>query len=261
MICLKCKSQIPNIHRAKYCLNCGGELQSTANLNTVLNDRQTEKIAEGVNLELIVIPEGRFWMGTKSENGRTQHFQIVANPYYLCETPITQAQYRAVMQINPAKYVGANNPVEQVTYYDVMLFCQRLSDMSGKKYRLPSESEWEYACRAGTETDYHTGDSLDKAATYDTKMTQAVRQYAPNSLGFYAMHGNVWEWCIDAWAENYRGTPFDGAPRLNSLKTIPRVIRGGSFRSQASNCKSSSRSSLLPTELRDDVGFRVVMEI
>ncbi|NET51779.1 MAG: formylglycine-generating enzyme family protein, partial [Merismopedia sp. SIO2A8] len=165
-------------------------------------------------------------------------------------------------------------PVEQVSWYDAVEFCQRLSKQTGRKYRLPSEAEWEYACRALTTTPFHFGETItDQLANYNASSTYAsepkgeyrgqttpVWIFPPNAFGLYDMHGNVWEWCADDWHENYKGAPNDGIAWVEHDNDNPyQSMRGGSWRDDHNNCRCASRgNSDIGRVIDIDIGFRVV---
>jgi formylglycine-generating enzyme required for sulfatase activity len=172
---------------------------------------------------------------------------------------------------------GSNYPVEQVSWLEAVEFCDRLSNYTQKTYRLPSEAEWEYACRAGTNTPFYFGETIDtKLANYDgnstygkgqrgekRKQTTPVNNFSPNAFGLHDMHGNVWEWCLDHWHDNYQGTLGDGSAwnSLNIDKDHPRLLRGGSWDYDAVFCRSSQRNGSSPEERKSNIGFRVVCVI
>ena len=183
--------------------------------------------------------------------------------------PITQAQYEAVMGTNPSYFKNnPQNPVEQVSYDEAQTFCQKLSQLTGKNYRLPTEAEWEYACRAGTTTDYYFGDDENQLGDYawhegnSQDKTHPVGQKKPNAWGLYDMSGNVWEWCEDDWHDNYIGAPTDGSAWLiNDNDYDYRILRGGSWGNYPYSCRSAFRDY---DNRRDDrnsnFGFRVVCD-
>ena len=217
----------------------------------------------GVKLELVKIPEGTFMMGSKDIE-KPIH-QVSVPSFYMGKYAVTQAEFEAVMGINPSSSYsqGARLPVEQVSWKEVKKFCQKLSQKSGKQVRLPSEAEWEYACRAGTTTEYSFGDNITtEQVNFDGKKKVDVDRFNPNPWGLYQMHGNVWELCQDLWHGNYEGAPTDGgawtiASSAFSNSNYSRVRRGGSFISTATECRSSSRNVVGDIERRYDTGFRV----
>jgi formylglycine-generating enzyme required for sulfatase activity len=155
-----------------------------------------------------------------------------------------------------------NLPVEQVSWYEATEFCKRLSTRTGKNYHLPSEAQWEYACRAETQTAYHFGDKVtQELANYSEKTTTTVGQYPANRWGLYDMHGNVWEWCQDFWHENYEDAPQDGSVWLTYLERDRRVNRGGSWFFNLGNCRSASRYSDAPNYRSYTLGLRVCCSV
>ena len=170
----------------------------------------------GVKLELMPIPAGTFMMGSPEteanrESHEVRHQVAISKPFYLGVYAVTQAQYRMVMGVNLSKFKGDNLPVESVSWNEAVEFCQKLSANTDRKVRLPTEAEWEYACRAGTTTPFNTGDTISTdQANYDgnhtygngskgvfREKTTPVGSFPPNAWGLYDMHGNVWEWCSD----------------------------------------------------------------
>ena len=233
-------------------------------------------LPKGVSLDMLYIPGGSFRMGSnKNEKGRRpyegpQH-KVKVPAFFMGKYPVTQAQWRAVAKLplvklelkaKPSQFKGDNRPVEHISWHHAVEFCQRLSRYSGKRYRLPSESEWEYACRAGTTTHYYFGDTLTRVqANFSRKKTTWVGQYPANKFGLYDMHGNVREWCEDVWHNNYgclfRKAPTDGSAWLKGADLQSRVMRGGSWFDTPGICRSASRSGNSPFACRDYVGFRV----
>jgi formylglycine-generating enzyme required for sulfatase activity len=233
-----------------------------------------------VTLEMVCIPEGNFIMGTpEKELGRSsdenpQH-QVTVAPFFMSKYPITQAQYLAVINNNPSIFKGNNKPVESVCWFDCIEFCQKLSDLTGRKFRLPSEAEWEYACRAGTTTPFYFGKTLTiDLANYKGQFaygngpsgiyrqeTTDVGSFPPNAFGLYDLHGNVWEWCADSWHDNYAQAPPDSRvweEEENEDKQLPRVLRGGSWDDTAYYCRSGVRLWTSPEVQGKLIGFRVV---
>lgn len=185
--------------------------------------------------------------------------------------PVTQIQYQAVMGVNPSYFQGnPQNPVENVSYDDAEAFCHKLSKATGKTYRLPTEAEWEYACRAGTTTDYYFGDDYRQLEDYawyygnSRQTTHPVGEKKPNAWGLYDMSGNVWEWCEDDWHDNYIGAPTDGSTwvlKNNNRFQSRKCLRGGSWFNLSIDCRSTSRIQFDPDYVNNLLGFRVVCSI
>jgi len=231
----------------------------------------TEDLGKGVLLEMVSIPGGTFMMGAPKNEGshyqKTQH-KVTVKPFLMGKYPITQAQWIAVMGKNPSNFKGDNRPVENVSWHDSVEFCKRLFDKTGKAYRLPSESEWEYACRAGTTTPFYFGETITThLANYNGMYTYAsgpkgvyrgettdVGSFPPNAFGLYDRHGNVWEWCADLWHDSYDRAPTDGSAWLENQSdkgnldyliisnvTAECLLRGGSFVNGPNNCRAANR--------------------
>ena len=226
--------------------------------------REEEDLGKGVKLEMVLVPAGKFMMGSpKKEVGRydnkTQHEVTLTKSYYMGKYEVTQEQWEAVMGNNPSNRTkGAKYPVTDVSWDDCQEFIKKLNGITKGKYRLPTEAEWEYACRAGTSTAYSFGAKITpKDANYGDSgigKPKEVGSYKPNTFGLYDMHGNVWEWCED-WKVNYpKGAVID--PK-GPAKGEYRVLRGGSFYVDVSAARSSVRYADTPTN-RDFVnGFRL----
>jgi formylglycine-generating enzyme required for sulfatase activity len=207
-----------------------------------------------------LIPAGSFLMGSpEDEMGRRrheeQHTVEITQPFLLKTTPVTQAQWLAVMGNNPAHFQGDDRrPVEQVSWADAARFCETLSAQTGSPYRLPTEAEWEYVCRAGTTTARY-GDT-DAVAWYrdnTNEATQPVGQKQPNAWGLYDMLGNVWEWCQD-WYGDYPSEP-QRDPQ-GSSSGDGRVVRGGAWVHDAQYCRAAQRYNNPPTNRLFNFGFR-----
>jgi formylglycine-generating enzyme required for sulfatase activity len=247
----------------------------------------TEKLSEEIGLDMMSIPGGTFLMGSpddepeRMERESPQH-EVTVSPFFLGRYAITQAQWRTVasypqidreLNPDPARFKGNNRPVEQVDWDEVTEFCQRLSAKTGKTYRLPSEAEWEYACRAGTTTPFHFGDlpsvalmNYDGNYTYNDSpkgeyrgQTVEVGSFPSNNFGLCDMHGNVWEWCEDDWHNSYEGAPTDGSAWLEENRTeTKRLLRGGFWNDFPRYCRSAYRS-YDSRDLRNfNLGFRVL---
>jgi formylglycine-generating enzyme required for sulfatase activity len=235
---------------------------------------------------MVPIPAGEFRMGSpEDEEGRAddegpQH-RVRLAPFSLARTPITQAQWRQVARWQPAPGEppwereldpepslfksdlpeAERRPVECVSWFDAQEFCRRLSQRTGRTYTLPSEAQWEYACRAGTTTPYAFGTTLSqRQANVSTSATTAVARYPANAWGLHDLHGNVWEWCNDHWHPNYRGAPDDGRSWIDPSADMfrPRLLRGGSWFGNPGSCRSASRFHSRPGFAVDTVGLRVV---
>ena len=216
-----------------------------------------------LNLEMVLIPAGTFMMGSpESEKGRfsneTQHKVILTKPFYLGRFTITQEQWKLVMGNNPSQTKGTKLPVTDVSWNDCKDFIKKLNANSSGGYRLPTESEWEYACRAGTTTAYSFGDNITpKDANYfdsNTGKTLAGGSYKPNAFGLYDMHGNVWEWCEDLMGEYPKETVTDPKGSSNSEQ---RILRGGSFKDVGLSLRSSLRCGYPPDQASYLNGLRL----
>ena len=218
-----------------------------------------------VTMKLVYIPAGEFMMGSNKGDSdeKPVHKAKITRPFYMGIHEVTQAQYEAVMGTNPSGFKGASNPVEEVSWNDCVEFCKRLSRKTGRTLRLPTEAEWEYACRAGATSRFCFGDSdsgLGEYAWYGNNSggkTHPVGGKKANAFGLYDMHGNVWEWCAD-WYDGgyYKQSPTDDPRGPRGGKT--RVLRGGSWDGTPWFCRSALRGGLNPTDTCLDLGFRVV---
>jgi formylglycine-generating enzyme required for sulfatase activity len=273
--------------------------------NSASNRGYTERL-EGIALEMANIPAGSFQMGSpssessRSSNESPQH-SVSVPEFFMGRTQVTQAQWRAVAQLpqvhrslksDPSSFIGNELPVENVTWYDCIEFCARLSRATGKNYRLPSEAEWEYACRAGTTTPFHFGETIstevanyDGNSTYASGQTGVYRQKttpvgsfnAANAWGLYDMHGNLYEWCLDDWHGSYEGAPSDGRPWFKNdnhssfeedwqhwlyailQHTNNKLLRGGYWYCSPRSCRSANRYYSSPANCDHSRGFRVAL--
>ncbi|MDV3351412.1 SUMF1/EgtB/PvdO family nonheme iron enzyme [Leptothoe sp. LEGE 181152] len=230
-----------------------------------------EELGNGVSLELVPIPGGSFLMGSPDGEGRDserpQH-KVTVKPFLMGKYLVTQTQWKAVVALpkverdlkaDPFQFKGDHRPVECVSWEDAVEFCQRLSKQTGREYRLPSEAEWEYACRARTTTPYYFGDTLTSdQANYRTGETTDVGSFPANAWGLHDMHGNVWEWCLDHWHDNYEGAPTDGSAWTKGGGSSRRVLRGGSWDVYPDYCRSAYRLRYARDFGIYDDGFRVV---
>ncbi|MCA2655341.1 SUMF1/EgtB/PvdO family nonheme iron enzyme [Microcystis sp. M061S2] len=224
----------------------------------------TENLPNGITLEMVSLPAGQFLMGSPDYESKKPPHQVKVNSFAIGKYPVTQAQYEAVMGTNPSKFQNnPQNPVEKVSWNDAQAFCQKLSQITGKTYRLPTEAEWEYACRAGTTTRYYFGDDANQLGDYawhkgnSQAKTHPVGQKKPNAWGLYDMIGNVFEWCEDNSAYNYIGAPTDGSAWLTDEHDYPR-LRGGSWCCDPFFCRSAYRSNYVRDGYSNVDGFRVV---
>jgi formylglycine-generating enzyme required for sulfatase activity len=207
-----------------------------------------EKLPIGIILEMVSLPAGQFLMGSDERDNEKPPHQVKVNSFAIGKYPITQAQYEAVMGNNPSLFQNnPRNPVENVSWDDAQAFCQKLSQITGKTYRLPTEAEWEYACRAWTTTDYYFGDDASQLGNYawydgnSQNETHPVGQKQPNAWGLYDMSGNVWEWCEDNWHDNYKNAPKDGSAWLIKDNDFY-ILRGGSWCDLPYDCRSAFRN-------------------
>ncbi|MDD4497023.1 MAG: formylglycine-generating enzyme family protein [Methanosarcinaceae archaeon] len=219
-------------------------------------------------MEFVKVPSGEFMMGSNEYDWQKPvHKVTIRTSFYLGKYPVTQKQWKAVMGDNPSIFKGDDNPVENVSWDDAQKFIKKLNEMEGKdEYCLPSEAEWEYACRAGTTTRYYFGDDDSKLKDYawygenSGSKTHSVGQKKPNPWGFYDMHGNIWEWCQDRWHDDYDGAPSDGSV-WESGSSSDRVFRGGCWYYYARNCRSAIRNYDVPGYRVDYLGFRVLRKL
>ncbi|WP_390883570.1 SUMF1/EgtB/PvdO family nonheme iron enzyme [Kovacikia minuta] len=257
---------------------------------------RVEDLGNGFSLELMAIPGGTFQMGTPdTEEGRSNDegplHRITVKPFLMSKYSIIQAHWQMVAALpkvnqdlnpDPSHFKGVNHPVEQVSWHDAVEFCDRLSRKTGRKYRLPSEAEWEYACRAGTTTPFHFGETITTDLAnyrgtdreYEGKtlpgfygsgpkgecreQTTEVGSFPPNMFGLYDMHGNVWEWCLDHWHDTYEEAPADGSAWVTGGDSNQRLLRGGSWLNNPWDCRSAVRNGYGLNFRYYDIGFRVV---
>ena len=260
-----------------------------AKMAKISNDPEKE-VVNSIQMKLVLIPAGEFTMGSPEDernrlpNEGPQHKVRITKAFYMGVHGVKQSEYEKVMGENPSNFTdNPANPVEQVSWIDAVKFCTKLSKLpkerqAGRKYRLPTEAEWEYACRAGTTTPFHYGAVLSsKRANFGGKrviggaekgqsknQTIKVGSYQPNAWGLYDMHGNVWEWCLDG-VRNYSADavedpkgpePDDELPGPKGFE--PAVLRGGCWQDGARVCRSAARYCGAPSSLSNGKGFRVV---
>jgi formylglycine-generating enzyme required for sulfatase activity len=257
-------------------------------------------IDDRTSIDLIAIPAGEFLMGApkgelEAHSSERPPHKVTVPEFWMGRCQVTQAQWKAVSRLaqvnielkeNPSRFKGNKLPVEQVSWDEAVEFCDRLSIATGRTYRLPSEAQWEYACRAGTTTPFHFGETIDaelenyraqdnKERKWSGKYgkgllgkyrakTMPVGTFPANAFGLHDMHGNISEWCADDWNENYEGAPIDGSvwdasndsgSKVNSLK----VLRGGSWFINPSRCRSTYRNLDAARTRNYNNGFRVVV--
>jgi formylglycine-generating enzyme required for sulfatase activity len=237
-----------------------------------------EALGNGIQLHMILIPSGIFKMGSFHYYGnpeeQPQHVVSIKS-FLMGEFLITQEQWKAVMgKLLPCRFKDDNLPVERVSWNDVQKFCRRLSQKTGRNYQLPSEAQWEYACRAGTSTPFSFGETLtvdvanfngehsfrDEPRGFYFHSTNEGGKFPPNAFGLYDMHGNLWEWCADNWLDDYASSPRDSSPYQNKDNHY-RVARGGSWHEPPALCRSAARLRVLETDADEVMGFRVVCEV
>ncbi|MEB3295575.1 MAG: formylglycine-generating enzyme family protein [Synechococcales bacterium] len=257
----------------------------------------TEDLGNGILLDIVLIPPGQFLMGSphneleRQPSEGPQHLVTIQQPFFMGQYQVTQAQWEQVakmkqvkrkLKAKPSHFNGNNLPVEQISWLDAEEFCLRLSAHTKRNYRLPSEAEWEYACRAGTTTPFHFGETIDaKLANYQAQDQKSLRwsgkygrgvlgeyrakttpvgTFPANNFGLYDMHGNVWEWCLDHWHDNYQGAPTDGSAWIDPAagENAHRILRGGSWFSAPWWCRSAFRVRDSADYRNNFFGFRVV---
>lgn len=249
----------------------------------------TEDLGNYQTLVMVSIPPGNFNMGAaveekgSSDRERPLH-SVKVTSFLIGKYPVTQAQWRTVAKLpqvkrelnpKPSHFQGDNRPVECVSWLDAVEFCDRLAAHTGKQYRLPSEAEWEYACRANTQTSFTYGDTVTgNLAVYAStfayaaetgvpyrQQTTDVGSFVPNAFGLYDLHGNVREWCADVWHENYHDAPNNGKAWTKGGKSECRIMRGGSWANKPSHCRSAHRSGYPAESFNRAIGFRVAMNL
>ncbi|MBF0103271.1 MAG: formylglycine-generating enzyme family protein [Desulfobacterales bacterium] len=225
---------------------------------TVLKTR----LCENVEIEFVLIPAGTFMMGTNEYSSATPVHQVtISKSFYLGKYPVTQQQWVTVMRSHPSNFKGSlQTPIEKISYNDVQKFIIQLNQFENR-YRLPTEAEWEYACRSGTTTRYYFGDNKDQLYKYawykrnSGNKTYPVGQLQPNAWGLYDMCGNVWEWCSD-WYGPYPTTKLTDP--IGPISGTLRILRGGSSSDDEEACCPSSRAARILNQGFSDCGFRLV---
>jgi formylglycine-generating enzyme required for sulfatase activity len=228
-----------------------------------------ETLPGDIKLEIVMLPAGSFTMGSDEYGNEQPKHQVTLKKFAITKYPVTQEQYQAIIGSNPSHFKNnPKNPVECVNWNDAQIFCRKLNLITGKKYRLPSEAEWEYACRAGTQTRYYFGDDekqLGNYAWYDKNSgskTHPVGQKKPNNWGIFDMNGNVWEWCEDGWHDNYKKAPTDGSSwNDNHSRSSSRILRGGSWGVNSRNCRAADRLRFVTDDRYFNRGFRLALSL
>ena len=258
--------------------------------------RWVEPLSKDISLEMVSLPGDTFMMGSPDDeidryDDESPQHKVTVEPFWIGRYPITQAQWRVVaamskierkLDADPSHFKGDNRPVESVSWHDAVEFCRRLSDYTNLDYRLPTEAEWEYACRAGTTTPFHFGETIMTSLAnyrgtddeenelsgsygdgpkgdYREKTTDVDHFEYANAFGLGDMHGNVYEWCQDHWHDNYDGAPTNGGSwEKSNKKDANRVMRGGSWSNDPRNCRSALRFINTPVVRYYSIGFRVV---
>jgi formylglycine-generating enzyme required for sulfatase activity len=223
-----------------------------------------ENIGNGITIDLVRVPAGKFMMGSNEHDSEKPIHEVTLQEFWMGKYAVTQKQWQAVMGNNPANFKGENLPVEKVSWHDAMEFCEKVSQKIGKKLRLPTEAEWEYACRAGTNTPFLCGETITTdLVNYDgnhpygeapkgqyRQKTVDVDSFYPNQWGLYQMHGNVWEWCLDDWHDDYSAKPVRlkqngnepwGDVNINKNDNRSHLLRGGSWNYYARFCRAAVR--------------------
>ncbi|MBN2534374.1 MAG: formylglycine-generating enzyme family protein [Spirochaetales bacterium] len=235
----------------------------------------SEVLSSDLSIEMVYIEGGILNMGEAIglcfEDNKPVH-PVSIPSFYLGKYPVTREQYKFIIGKFPPVDEGClKRPVERVSWFDAKNFCKKLTKITGRKYRLPGEAEWEYACKAGTNTPFYFGETItteyvnfvglysfagEPKGNYRHKSTE-VGIFPPNLFGIYDMHGNVFEWCEDSWHPNYINAPDDAHPRVNNSED--KVIRGGSWHEPPEVCSSITRVRYNAHEPEDRIGFRIAL--
>ena len=246
--------------------NTGDDNTGDETLNKVIT-------VKGVSFTMVYVESGTFEMGAQSVNPSEPNYDseawdrespvhtVTLSDYYIGETEVTQELWQAVMGSNPSHFVGGQKPVEQITWYDCKTFISRLNQLTGMKFRFPTEAEWEFAAKGGNNSKgykYSGSDNIDDVAWYaaEGKKTRDVKTKSPNELGVYDMCGNVMEWCQDLFGD------YSSAPQINpkgSLSGTDNIVRGGCCLSNASYCRMTIRSFFNPGGMSYGIGFRLAL--
>ncbi len=231
-----------------------------------------------VNIDMVYLPAGKFSMGCLpgplmilgrdgycTDDEKPPH-EVLITPFEIGKFEVTQAQWQAVMGSNPSVFnrCGDACPVENVSWDDVQQFVQKLNQQTGKQYRLPSEAEWEYACRANHKSVYCGADDVDVVVWYKSNgegKTHPAGEKQANAFGLYDMSGNVYEWVEDCWYDNYQDGPNSNAPRLGCAAGAARALRGGSWSNNSRNVRAANRAGSAPSSKNYSIGFRLARSV
>lgn len=233
----------------------------TVNIEQTLN----LKITDDINIELVYIPSGEFEMGSAEGVGDEDELPVrnvsITDGFYMGIYEITNEQWNAIMGTEPSTYNGENLPVQNVSYTDSLTFCDKLSELTGFDVSLPTEAQWEYACRAGSTTKWFWGDDENDYSLYANDSASdgpyAVGGYLPNQFGLYDMYGNVMEWCLDYYAAEYDSS--DTVDPFNDTESVSRVVRGGGWGEIPDYSRSAYRNAVGEDSATDGIGFRIVV--
>lgn len=254
-----------------------------------------EQLPGDLGIDMIRVPGGTFLMGSPEDelvrlDTEGPLHEVNVPTFFMGRYPITQTQWAAVAELsqtnqplksNPSSFKSENHPVETVSWHDATQFCNLLSAYTKREYRLPSEAEWEYACRAETNTPFYFGETITTALAnyrgiddkergwsgsygqgpkgdYRQETTPVDYFGVANDFGLCDMHGNVWEWCQDHWHDSYEGAPSDEKAWFSEKDNPRRTVRGGSWDINPRNCRSASRNNFKSDYRYNHVGFRVV---
>ena len=241
-------------------------------IRTTTESKTITALSGDFQLEMVDIQGGIFRMGSDERKEEQPIHEVTLSAFQIGKYPVTQAQYEAVMGDNPSRFSGnPQNPVENVSWLNAQAFCERLSELTGKNYRLPTEAEWEHACRAGTQTRFSFGDDESQLGDYawfygnSDGTTHPVGEKRPNPWRIYDMHGNVWEWCADQYHDSYADKP-ESLKRNGNTAWLDdnitnqsyMILRGGSWSSNPGSCRCAYRGNITRDFFLNYYGFRVV---
>jgi len=238
------------------------ELMSGKSISYQIAEYHQDVFVNTIGMKFKRIESGTFIMGSveATEDEMPVHLVTISRPFYMGVYEVTQAQWNQIMRKNPSEFEGDSRPVDNVSWNEARKFINELSEKEGIQYRLPTEAEWEYGCRAGTKTKYYWGDNFNGEYAWCIENsgggTQPVGQKKPNAWGLYDMTGNVYEWCADSYGY-YSGEHLADPEQADGTR---RVGRGGSWKSSTEGCRSSNRGSNHPFRRFDVLGFRLVRE-